>query len=77
MKFVTLTATALVATAISAAAMTSPSIVKSQVNALGLDGAIVDTLNDDQIRDLKFVLHNGSDSHARGQVRNLLNSFAN
>ena len=75
MKFVTLTATALVATAISATAMTSSAIVKADLNAMGFNGAVVDTLSADQIDAIKGALHNGEDNEARGEVRRLLNSF--
>ena len=75
MKFVTLTATAFVATAISAAAMTPSALVKAQVSGLGFDGAIVDTLSADQIEAIKGALHNGEDNEARAEVRRLLSSF--
>ncbi|MEM7243509.1 MAG: hypothetical protein AAF429_15110 [Pseudomonadota bacterium] len=74
MKIVTLTATALLATAISASAMTNATAVANQVSALGFDGAVVGTLSDAEITKLKFALHNGEDSDIRGQVRSILNA---
>ena len=63
------------ASAISATANSSRSLVKVDALTVGLDPSIVETLTQDQIDELARVIHDGDDSEAHKKVRSLLLRF--
>ena len=73
MKLFTTAAAILAATTITASAMTGASIVKSEVQALGIDATFVDALSDADFIKLKSALHGGDDADIRQAVRSLAN----
>lgn len=72
MKTLATTAAILVATAISASAMTSHAIIKGEVEALGYSAEVTENLSDAQIEKLSSALYSGSHSDVRAAVNSII-----
>lgn len=72
----TTAAAVFLATAITASAMGTNTIVQNEIIGFGYDAEIVKSLTDAQLSTLSQALHSGEDSEARGAVRSLMLNFS-